>query len=93
VDSRPISVPDRIGEFVPFDHVELTKSARAASNATRIQSWNEQSAESLSRSYGSDSVHTVNCLCTGDALTVESRPIGEARAVGRHPQVWEGSGA
>jgi hypothetical protein len=51
-DSQPITMPDRIGEFVPFDQVELNKSERAASSVTRIRSWNEQSSQRLSQSYG-----------------------------------------
>jgi hypothetical protein len=50
--TQSITLPDTIGEFVPFGQVTLNKTARGAQNAARIESWDEQSSLRLSKSAG-----------------------------------------
>ncbi len=82
-DSQPITAPDRIGAFVPFEQVELNKSPRAANNVTRIQSWNEQSSQRLSRSHGG----TAAVVRTYADETLKSQlTVMIFRASSPHPQ-------
>jgi hypothetical protein len=51
VDSKSITLPSRIAEFVPFDQVELNKTGQAgAANVARVKSWDDQSSKRLSKS-------------------------------------------
>lgn len=50
-DSKSITLPSRIAEFVPFDQVELNKTGQAgAANVARVKSWDDQSSKRLSKS-------------------------------------------
>jgi hypothetical protein len=83
VDASQISAPGRIGEFVPFEEVELNKSPRAASSVTRVQSWNEQSSRRLSRSHGG----TAAVVRTYAERNLESQlTVMIYRARSSHPQ-------
>jgi hypothetical protein len=51
IDSKSVTLPSRIAEFVPFDQVELNKTGQAgAANVARVKSWDDQSSKRLSKS-------------------------------------------
>jgi hypothetical protein len=52
VGTQSITIPQSIGEFVPFEQVDLNKSAKATDNVARVESWDEQSTLRLSKASG-----------------------------------------
>jgi hypothetical protein len=50
--TQSITLPDSIGEFVPFGEVDLNKTSRGKDNVARIESWDEQSSQRLSKATG-----------------------------------------
>lgn len=52
VDTREITMPNRIGEYMPLDQVEIYKRPHAAQMLGRIRAEWENSSQRLSQSYG-----------------------------------------
>ncbi|GAB3888913.1 hypothetical protein ACFQ1S_25540 [Kibdelosporangium lantanae] len=50
--TQSITLPGSIGEFVPFGDVELNKAGRGKDNIARVESWDEQSSQRLSKATG-----------------------------------------
>jgi hypothetical protein len=52
IGTQSITIPQSIGEFVPFEEVELNKSPKASDNVARVESWDDQSTLRLSKATG-----------------------------------------